>query len=119
MEPKIKVSKLSEGNRNLTVHVRGLISEPMEEFSVKLVEGGRRPKIASLYWLVQEKLGLYFRWSKEELPIPMESRNGIRFDPGLLAPEQWDGTVYLSTFNWDLPPVTDSKAFLLVLDFDL
>lgn len=120
MEPLIKVSKLSEGNRNLTIHIRGFIAESLLEFPVKLLEKDPgRPKIASLSWLIQEKLGLYFRWAKEDLPIPMESRNGIRFDPGVRAPEKWDGMIYLSTFNWDLPPVTDYKAFLLILDFDL
>jgi hypothetical protein len=77
-----------------------------------------RAKLANLLWVVQEKLVVYLYWRMsgyEDMIMPLESRNSVRLDPAMAAPEGWDGKLYLDTRNWTGP----QKLLFVVLDFDL
>jgi hypothetical protein len=107
------VNKVAGSQRNFTLHVSGVVSDgDFTPSPINLEE--KHLKLASLAWIVQEKLGIYFGWTKEAIFIPMESRNAIRFDTSISAPAEWDGNIWLSSFNFVKP----RKAFFLVLDFD-
>ena len=108
----LRVNMVAGSQRNYTVHVTGVITSEMTLTPVDLKVN--KLKLASLAWLVQEKLGLYLWWNKETVLLPMESRNAIRFDTSIVPPEGWDGKIWLSSFGFVAP----KKIFFLVMDFD-
>ncbi len=108
-----KVNKVAGSQKNFTIHVTGAVTEgDFTPSPINLEE--KHLKLASLAWVVQEKLGIYMGWTKETIFIPMESRNSIRFDTSIVCPAEWDGQIWLSSFNFTKP----KKVFFLVLDFD-
>jgi hypothetical protein len=115
----LEVVQAGGSQRNVTLNVRGLLTKemPMTPISVKL-EQVKGLKLASLVWAIQEKLGLYLWWDEETILLPLESRNSMRFDVGVPSPDGWNGTLYLSSYGFTLPPAAVQKAFFLVLDFD-
>lgn len=120
MSLPLKVKQVAGSQKNLTLQVRGYVSKDYRDMSPILVEekfDRGLPKLSSLVWLVQEKMCLYLWWDKEDLLLPLESRNSVRFDHALQPPERWNGTMYLSVSNWSQPD-PGGKAFLIVLDFD-
>jgi len=112
----LKVTKVAGGQRNITIHVSGMIHEELQPTPIDI--GDKGAKLASLVWLIQEKLGFHLMWNLKDLLLPMESRNSVRFDSPLRPPEDWDGKMWIMSFNWGQPPVTESKAFFITLDFD-
>ena len=113
----LRIRQVAGGGRNVTLHITGMLTKgdmPLTPIDLSVPEKSRA-KIASLVWLVQEKLGIYLWWNKETILLPMESRNTVRFDSPLNPPENWDGRMWLSSFGWAAP----CKAFFAVLDFDL
>jgi hypothetical protein len=115
----LRVSKVADGQKNFTLQITGVLrSEQKELLEIQLGDNSSKLKLASLVWVVQEKLGLYLWWDKETPLIPMESRNSVRFDHALQPPEKWEGKMYVTSFNFEVGPLTDRKWFFLVLDFD-
>ena len=115
----LKLQKTSGGQKNVTYHVRGFVhGRDMEktEFKIEHPEASEL-KFSSALWIIQEKLTLYLWWAKDDLLLPMESRNSIRFDLAVKPPIGWNGTMCLSSLNWNAPNAI-GKAFYLVLDFD-
>jgi hypothetical protein len=117
----MKVTKVQSGHRNVTLHVRDMLTRPI---MLEPIETGvKELKLTSLVWVIQEKMGLYLYWNKSnDLILPMESRNSLRFDTGIAAPSEWNGVLYLSTFG-DIDTGYDGRnikqrAFFLALDFD-
>jgi hypothetical protein len=108
----IHVTQVGGRQRNVTFHVRGLLEDDLPLTPVDL--GDKTLKITSLLWAIQEKMGLYLWWDSNNLLLPMESRNAMRFDQALNAPANWNGVIYLSSFGWAAP----RKAFFLIMDFD-
>lgn len=120
MSLPLRVKQVAGSQKNLTLQIRGLVSKDYRDLSSFPVEekfDRGLPKLSSALWVIQEKLCLYLWWNPEDLLLPMESRNSVRFDHALQPPEGWNGTMYLSASNWNKPDPM-GKAFLLVLDFD-
>jgi hypothetical protein len=110
----IRVNQIagSANSRNFTFQVTGVLTEEMPLTPIDL--GMANLRLASLVWIVQEKLGLYLWWDDNTDILPMESRNTVRFDASIPAPEKWDGRIWLSSFGFVKP----KKTFFLVMDFD-
>lgn len=109
----VKISQRAAGQRNVTFNVWGTVSVSDPPIEIKLSDKGL--KLSSLVWLIEEKMGLYLVKNREEVWIPMESRNSIRFDHGLPVEED---TLWLVPFsNNDLGAKAD-RSFFLVMDFD-
>jgi hypothetical protein len=109
----IKISQRAAGQRNVTFNVWGRI----ESFDCveEIVLGAMGLKLSSLVWLIEEKMGLYLMRNREEVWIPMESRNSIRFEHGLPVEGE---SLWLCPFaNSDLGG-SPSRSFFLVMDFD-
>lgn len=115
----IKVNRVAGGQRNTTLHITGCIENdiPMTPVYTGTKETGTM-KLGSILWVIQEKLGIYLWWNKEQLLMPLESRNAIRLDAGYVAPKDWDGNMYISSYNFAVEPRCKTKAFFLLLDFD-
>ncbi len=127
-----KVKMTASGQRNVSAQISGVLKVPeyktvgstyelaaskiLADKAFKLVSFEHHGlKMTSILFLVQEKAGLLLWWSekRDNLILPVESRGAFRFDVGLRPPEDWDGTIWASTFKVDEP-----KGFLLLLDFD-
>lgn len=103
----------SANSKNYTIHVSGtLIDSDLPLTFIDL--GEKQLKLASLVWVVQEKLGLYLGWNEGTQFLPIESRNAVRFDTSIRPPEKWDGRIWLSSFGFSRP----KKVFFLTMDFD-
>lgn len=121
---------LQDGQKNCSVLVKGFTKEDFEPIPfldiTKLQaprEGWKGFRLDSAVWAIQEKMGLHLWWSKpegeEELVLPMESRNGIRFDTGLVSPrvdKGWGGVMYISSFR--VSEIPGPKSFMFVLELD-
>lgn len=117
----------AEGPRNASVVVTGAVWD-LEKYAVPIFDrskhfaGVQRVKLESAVWMLQEKLTLLLYWgddTDDNFVLVMESRNYVRFDRGLLCPEDWDGTLRILPLNTqkddhDLM----SKHFTVVLDLD-
>jgi hypothetical protein len=112
----LQIRQVGGGQRNVTFQISGALTESLPLTPVET--GFKKLKLASLVWVIQEKMIMDLWWKDGELILPMESRNSVRFDTGLQAPETWDGTFHLSTRNWDKPTIDEFKGFLIVVDFD-
>lgn len=111
----LKIEKLAGGQRNETYRIRGyVVGLDMKMTPIEMSKG---LKMTSALWIIQEKLCLHLWWSETDRLLPMESRNSVRFDQSIKPPEGWNGTMYLTSQNWDQPSSV-GKAFLIVLDFD-
>ena len=122
---------IKEGEKNFSILVKGMVhadflAVPILDLAkVKPPrEGWKGLRLDSAVWAIQEKLGLYLWWDKPDgektLALVMESRNGLRYDEGILSPRKqdgWNGILYLSSFNCD-SPAKGVKAYSVVLDFD-
>lgn len=125
------ISKIiKDGPKNFSLLVKGIVWEEFEPTPIidigKLEaprEGLKGLRLDSAAWTVQEKMGLLLWWGEpkgeEDLIFPMESRNSLRFDDGLISPRKdkgWRGILYLSSFRVKEGPIP--KSFLVLLDFD-
>jgi|SRR5580700_5274192 hypothetical protein len=112
----IRLKQVSGGRRNVTYQITGELGQELAFGELDLKE--KDIKLVSLLWVIQEKLGIILSWDKETPILPMESRNSVRLDVGLTPPEGWGGVIYLSSFNFSVPPTASWKHFFIVLDFD-
>jgi|SRR6185437_290910 len=106
---------LADGARNHTIQFSGIMEKNVFD-PKELMKWDRPypPKIGSVLWLIQEKMGIHLWWDKETPLFPMESRNSMRFDTALQPPDGWKGVFYYDTFG-----VVDSpKHFMFILDID-
>jgi len=131
----MKTEIIKEGEKNFSVLVKGILREelaptPFLDISKLKAprEGWKGLRLDSALWVIQEKLGIMLWWEKPNgegsLCLPMESRNGVRYDEGVPSPRKandWSGVLYLSSFvsHGGSPPSTQQpKAFSILLDFD-
>lgn len=125
----MKVQILKDGPKNLTILVKGIVTDdfgPEEVLDLDKIEGPSNGwkglRLDSALWLVQEKMTLTLWWEKdpkkeENLALIMESRNGARFDEQIPSPrfkDDWQGKIYLIGHRNSADP----KAFMFILDFD-
>lgn len=117
-----------DGSKNFSILVKGIATKDFERTPIldlsKLMpprEGWKGIRLDSAVWAIQEKAGLTLWWGAEDgesdLALPMESRNAMRFDEGLMSPrviEGWKKILYLSSFH----VVDEPKKFMVILDFD-
>ena len=116
---KVNVVARSVHGRNVTLQIQGYLTEgDLPPTKIECPEVSL--KLTSMVWLVQEKLGLYLRWNKDGYPIPLESRNSVRLDSPIASPADWDGKLWLESYNLIGVPGERPKraAFFLTLDFD-
>lgn len=121
----LRISRVAGGQRNITLHVTGVLKGELELTPIDLedeeLQGKfdvKQAKLASLVWVIQEKLGLRLWWNEETPLLPMESRNAARFDNPIQPPKGWDGKLWLSSYHFDTEPRADEKWFFFTLDFD-
>lgn len=117
------------GGKNYSVLIKGRIVLDMapeviidlEKIDPKVTDW-RGIRLDSALWLIEEKMGLRLWWDKgEDLILPAESRNSVRFDEGIPSPrvaDGWEKKIWMSVFNFNLPPVSPAKHFMLLIDFD-
>jgi hypothetical protein len=114
----ISVKKVIGGRRNVTLHITGMLSEgdlPLTPIDLGPAHEVSRAKLSNLLWVVQEKLVVYLYWREPEVVMPLESRNFVKLDPAMPAPAEWDGRLFIDTYNF----VGPQKIFFIALDFDL
>lgn len=112
----IKVAQVHGGHRNSTWVFSGSVDKEDEGKVCSLVSGlDSAVKLASVAFLVQEKMGFQLWWDKDltEPLLPVESRGAFRFD-GVRPPGAWKGEIFAVPFKVD----EDRKMFVLSLDFD-
>lgn len=113
----LRIDTLSDGSNNFTVSVTGTLHENLEFeelLDLSALKGANeRCRLESISWVIQEKLGLTLWWDKDNLILPLESRNFFRIETPLKPPAQWDRKFRLSSFNLTIPPM----HFLVILDF--
>jgi hypothetical protein len=117
-----KANKVHGGQKNIVYVLSGLVNKEDEGKAVCLVsELDRAVKLASVAFLVQEKMGLQLWWDEAltEPMLPVESRGAFRFD-GVRPPPDWAGQIWVKPFKVDMPgePRVFPKMFVLSLDFD-
>lgn len=110
----IEISQRAAGQRNVTFNVWGRI-ESLDLPDIELNLGAQGLKLSSLVWLIEEKMGLYLMQNREEVWIPMESRNSIRFDHGLPVA---GSTLWLRAFANSPLGENPKRSFFLIMDFD-
>lgn len=111
----ISINKLagSQHSKNVTYQISGW---PSVGEGIVLRTEQPSLKLAAATWLIEEKMGLLLSWDSagNQVLFPAESRNSVKFDPGMPSPKDWDGTLYGSYFN----RTKDRMSFLLMLDFN-
>lgn len=127
------IQTIKEGEKNFSVLIKGMTTDDFSPVPIIDLKGFRPPtsgwkgiRLDSAVWAIQEKLGLYLWWEKgkkeTDLILPLESRNGMRFDEGIPSPRVtadggWGKQIWLSSFNTNIAPA-GQKSFVLLLDFD-
>lgn len=120
------VEVLHAGAKNVIIVLTGsrthewVGNEPLVLFDAKdLDPPAPRLRIDEIQFALQEKLGIKLWWGKDCLILPIESRGGFKFGGGgLKAPEEWDGTIRASFYNFSVPPVHQEKHYLIYLDME-
>lgn len=97
----------------MTFRISGILTSD-EQFLVDTKQS--QLKLAKLSWLIEEKMGVYFGWTYDEILLPMESRNMMLFETGVPSPEKWDGRLWLTPFKVEQAELP--KGLLIILDFD-
>lgn len=111
----LRVEQTSGGYKNVTLQIVGMCEGDMSFTEIECPT--RNLRLESAVWVVQEKLGVVLQWTQSDPFLIMESRNSLRFDVGIHSPKDWDGRMWLKTVGFANPP-TETKQFLIVLDFD-
>jgi len=115
---------LSDSSKNLKALVRGFFTSDLNEPTCvldldKLKETPAHIRVDSLWWLIEEKMGLRLWWDNGQLLIPMESRNSMRFDYPLSSREltsgKWSRKLYLTCHSVE-SGITKQKYFTFGLD---
>lgn len=107
----MQISLVASGQKNVTYRITGLL-DAYEQREIKTDQ--RQLKLASLSWLIEEKMGIYLGWSHNNILLPMESRNRISFDTSILSPLNWDGSLWITPFGG----AAAGKALFIIMDFD-
>lgn len=127
----MRIQMIKEGEKNFSVMIKGFCKEDFSSVPVIDIEklkpptsGWKGVRLDSAVWAIQEKMGLYLWWEKEVTEdtflLPLESRNGMRFDEGIPSPrvkDGWGKKIWLSGFNVNIAPA-GVKSFFILLDFD-
>lgn len=124
----ITTRTLGDSSKNCRVNVSGWVAsdilddKPVVVLDInKLRDSPKSMRIDSIWWLIEEKMGLRLWWKVGYFLLPMESRNSIRFDAPLLsrdfAPPEWDGKLWMSTHDVG-SNTTKSKYFTFGLDME-
>ena len=125
----IQAKLIGDAARNIVLNVRGVVDEDIELtpiFDISELKATQKYtrdyiKVASAWWLIQEKMTLLLSWSEnpEDLLFPMESRNAISFnrfvDPP--DPKSWKGKIFMRSVN-QASCLGGSGHFAFCLDFD-
>jgi hypothetical protein len=106
------IEELAHSQRNYTIRVSGTVPEEHTLIEVKTQQ--KKLKLTALAWLIEEKMGFVLSWEKDQVLLPMESRNSMRFDQAIPSPAIWTGSLWLRPFKVTLPEM----AFFIILDFD-
>lgn len=119
---------IGDSSKNCRVHVAGFIIKDItdEDPAVildldKLKDCPQNLRLDSLWWLIEEKMGLRLWWKPGCLLLPLESRNNLRFDTPLsskdFAPPGWCRKLYLSSHDAG-SGTTKLKYFNIGLDME-
>ena len=125
------IQTIKEGEKNFSVTVKGFVRDDFKRVPIIDVEKFKPPtsgwkgvRLDSVAWAIQEKMGMYLWWEDDDketsLILPLESRNGMRYDEGIPSPrikDGWTKKIWLSSFNTHIAPA-GLKSFFLLLDFD-
>jgi hypothetical protein len=125
------IQTIKEGEKNFSVMVKGFTRDDFKRVPVIDIEKFKPPtsgwkgvRLDSIAWAIQEKMGMYLWWEDEDkessLILPLESRNGMRYDEGVPSPrikDGWTKRIWLSSFNTNIAPA-GVKSFFILLDFD-
>jgi hypothetical protein len=125
----LQAKLIGDAARNIVLHVRGVADQdipltPIFDIGeLKATQKYTRDyiKVASAWWLIQEKMTLLLQWSEnpEDLLFPMESRNAISFNRFVDPPDHsaWKGKIYLRSLN-HASCLGGKGHFAFCLDFD-
>ena len=125
------IQTIKEGEKNFSVMVKGFTRDVFKRVPIIEIEKFKPPtsgwkgvRLDSIAWAIQEKMGMYLWWEDDDketsLILPLESRNGMRYDEGIPSPridKGWTKRIWLSSFNTNIAPM-GIKSFFLLLDFD-
>lgn len=109
----IQISQKAGSQRNVTFHIHGSFSDVALKdqcTSIKLPQ--EKLKLTSLVWLIEEKMGLHLMKVPGEVWMPLESRNNLRFDQGIIIE---GNELWLDPFKTE---TTIRESFFLIMDFD-
>jgi hypothetical protein len=126
------IQLIKDGEKNFSVLVRGWVEKDFNpvpiiniEKLVKPTAGWKGVRLDSVVWAIQEKMGFHLWWEneykEENLILPLESRNAMRFDEGIPSPrvaQGWKKTIWLSSFKTLSQDPDLAKHFFILLDFD-
>jgi hypothetical protein len=128
MNSGLRVKVNHSGAKHIMVEASGFLSGDTAITLLTLASLDPQPKslrIDAITFSLQEKLGLCLKWGMkgEEEPrviIPLESRGKFDFSAigGLKPPADWEGTIILQSFNFSIPPLSERKAVLLILEME-
>jgi hypothetical protein len=113
-----------DGPRNATVIVTGAAKQAEQRIKLvdlrKLAGSPKRVKISSIVWLIEEKMKLRLLWGPDEFLLPMESRNSVRFDHGLMSPEEnkWNGVIEFDIVDVHKGNDYTDKYFFIQIELD-
>ena len=97
---KITSGVSGSGSRNHLVVVKGTLEEDLKDpVEVMKWDLPSPPKIQSIAWLVQEKMGLVLWWDEGEDFIVMESRNLFVPPQAIVPPANWGKSLRLTSFG--------------------
>ena len=127
----MRVQTIKDGEKNLSIVIKGFCKGDFPTTLALDIKDYKEPpggwhglRLDSAIWAIQEKMGLYLWWgdqdSEKSLILPMESRNGMRFDEGIPSPrlkDGWKGQILLSNFKFETVNMPFA-AFFILLDFD-
>ena len=111
---------LLDGGKNLILQVQGDLQDQANPWA-EVLDLDKGPKVPSRYvridgisWLIQEKGTIFLWWDKDNLILPMESRNKADFYHALDCPKKdWSRKLYIS---WTNCPTT--KYFMFQINMD-
>ena len=127
MNSGLRVNIISEGSKHATVAISGYLTG--DSAITVLTEKSLNPQpkslqIEAITHAIQEKMGIFLEWGKKseeaEVILPMESKGKLDFSAfrGLPSPADWDGTLILRSFNFQLEPKAERKHFLILLQLE-
>lgn len=127
MNDGIKVRILHEGAKHAAVELSGSVSgnSAISVFGLKdLSHSPKSVRLDSVTFSFQDKLGVLLKWGNQVI-IPLDGRGKLDFssEGGLRPPPEtehwtWDGMVVAEFFNFEEPPKSKLKHFLILLELE-